>query len=64
MTRRDVVPNPMGGWDVKSTETRVTSHHARQRDAVARAKEILQNGGGGEWHVKDAHGRLVESGHI
>lgn len=54
----------MGGWDVKSTETRVTSHHARQRDAVARAKEILQNGGGGEWHVKDAHGRLVESGHI
>jgi hypothetical protein len=46
---RHVVPNPAGGWDVKKPRTdRASAHHAIQREAEQRAKEILGNAGGGE----------------
>jgi hypothetical protein len=48
-TSRHVVPNSSGGWDVKAPEAdRASSHHNTQKDAEARAKEIVSRAGGGE----------------
>jgi hypothetical protein len=44
---RHVQPDPAGGRNVrKRGASRVTSHHDRQAEAVARAREILRKGGG------------------
>lgn len=57
--RRDVTPNPSGGWDVrKPTSKRVSSHHATQTEAIQVARRILRNQGGGELLVKGRDGRV------
>lgn len=59
---RHVVPSSKGGWDVKGPGARrASSHHATQREAEARAKEIVQNLGGGEVRIHDQHGRIHDS---
>jgi predicted RNase H-like HicB family nuclease len=60
--RRHVVPNPDGGWDVKKPDAeRSSSHHDTQRQAEQKAKEILQNLGGGEAVIHDRHGQIRDS---
>lgn len=52
---RHVVPNPDGGWDVRKEDAQRTSAHAdTQADAIARARDIVHNAGGGEVVI---HGR-------
>jgi hypothetical protein len=59
---RHVVPNPEGGWDVtKPDAERASSHHDTQRDAEARAKQILGNAGGGEAVIHGRDGRVRDS---
>ncbi len=59
---RHVVPNPEGGWDVtKPDAERPSSHHDTQRDAEARAKQILGNAGGGEAVIHGRDGRVRDS---
>lgn len=59
--RRDVTPNPQGGWDVKNPEgSRASSHHETQKDAIDRGREILGNEGGGELRIKGEDGRVRE----
>jgi hypothetical protein len=39
---RHIVPNPVGGWDIKKPGAeRSSGHFDRQSDAIDRAKEIL-----------------------
>ena len=57
--RRDVTPNPAGGWDVrKPGAARASSHHDTQKEAISRARGILTNQGGGEMRVKGSDGRV------
>lgn len=51
---RYVVQNAeRGGWDVvKEDHQRASSHHERQSDAIGRAKEIVENSGGGKGEVR------------
>lgn len=57
--RRDVTPNPSGGWDVrKPTSNRASSHHATQTEAIQVARRILRNQGGGELLIKGRDGRV------
>jgi len=61
-TNRHVVPNPDGGWDIKKPHaSRASGHAATQADAVARAKEIVANQGGGEVRVDGRDGRIRDS---
>lgn len=55
---RNVVPNPAGGWDVKGGGKRASAHSATQAQAVARAKEIVSNQGGGEVSISGRNGRI------
>jgi len=56
---RHVVPNPKGGWDVvKPHADRASSHHDTQADAVDRAREIIQNVGGGELVTHNRQGQI------
>ena len=60
--RRHVVPNPKGGWDVKAPGAKRSSgHYNTQREAEARAKEILSNIGGGEATIHGKDGRIRDS---
>jgi hypothetical protein len=60
--RRHVVPSPEGGWDVKRPGARrASSHHETQSQAEQRAKEILQNIGGGEAVIHDRRGQIRDS---
>lgn len=65
MTRRNerhIVPHPNGGWDVKKPNAdRASSHHETQREAEARAKEILTHNGGGEAVIHDREGKIRDS---
>ena len=57
--RRDVTPNPDGGWDVrKPSGKRASSHHVTQKDAIQTARQILKNQGGGELRVEGRDGRV------
>jgi Uncharacterized protein conserved in bacteria (DUF2188) len=59
---RHVVRNPGGGWDVKKPgASRASAHLNTQRDAEARAKEILGGGGGGEAVIHGRDGRIRDS---
>lgn len=65
---RNVVPNPGGGWDVKGGVKRASAHTDTQAQAVARAKEIVRNAGGGEVSISRRDGKIrakdtVEPGH-
>lgn len=59
---RHVVPNPDGGWDVRKPDSKRASAHAdTQADAVARAREIVSNAGGGEVRIHGRDGRVRDS---
>lgn len=59
---RHVVPNASGGWDVKEPGARrASSHHSTQREAEGRAKEIVENRGGGEVRIHGRDGRIRDS---
>ena len=59
---RHIVPNPDGGWDVRSPGSeRSSGHFERQSDAIDRAREILQNDGGGEAVIHNREGRIRDS---
>lgn len=46
---RHVVPSRDGGWDIVAPGVqRASSHHGTQQAAIERAREIVQNEGGGE----------------
>jgi uncharacterized protein YegP (UPF0339 family)/HEAT repeat protein len=56
---RRVVPHPDGGWRVVVPgNARASGHFPRQRDAIARAREIVRNTGGGEVIVHGRDGRI------
>ena len=60
--RRHVVPNPNGGWDVRGADAQRASAHAdTQSDAVARARQIVGNLGGGEVTVHNKQGQIRDS---
>lgn len=59
---RDVVPNADGGWDVKAPGgARASAHTDTQADAIARAKEIVHNAGGGEVRIHGRDGKIRDS---
>lgn len=62
---RYVVPNKeRGGWDVvKEDRQRVSAHFDTQAEAVARAKEIVENSGRGlgEVRIQGTDGRFRDS---
>lgn len=62
-TDRYVVPNAhRGGWDVvKEDHGRASAHTDTQASAVTRAKEIVNNLGGGEVRVAGRDGRFRDS---
>ncbi|MEU0885526.1 DUF2188 domain-containing protein [Lentzea sp. NPDC005914] len=44
---RHVVPSENGGWDVRAPGAqRASAHTATQREAIARARQIMANTGG------------------
>lgn len=62
-TDRYVVPNPdRGGWDVvKEKHERASAHENTKRDAIDRAREIVDNLGGGEIRIANREGTLIDS---
>lgn len=58
VTNRNVVPNPDGGWDVTGAGQRASAHADTQADAIARAKEIVGNAGGGEVTIHGRDGQI------
>jgi len=59
---RHVVANPKGGWDVKKPgSTRAGAHADTKDDAVARARQIVRNNGGGEVRIHGRDGRIRDS---
>jgi len=60
--RRHVVANPQGGWDVKTPGSSLASGHAdTQKEAVARAREVVRNSGGGEVRIHGRDGKIRDS---
>lgn len=61
--RRIVQPNKeRGGWDVvKPKAQRASAHTKTQAQAAARAKQIVENRGGGEVTIKGADGKIRNS---
>lgn len=55
---RNVVPSPSGGWDVTGAGQRASAHADTQAEAIARAKQIVQNAGGGEVSIHGRDGRV------
>ncbi len=60
---RYVVPNKdRGGWDiVKEDHERSSAHTDTKKEAVDRAREIVEDLGGGEVRQTDQRGRLSDS---
>lgn len=60
---RYVVPNEeQGGWDVvKTGHRRPTAHAETQAQAVARARELTRQDGGGEIRIMNRTGKIVSS---
>lgn len=62
---RYVVPNKdRGGWDVKKENAeRSSGHFDTQKEAITRAKEIVENSGGGqgETRIQGRDGKLRDS---
>lgn len=58
-SQRHVVPDPEGGWNVKAPNaSKASSHHQTQKEAEARAKEIVANAGGGEVTIHGKGGQI------
>lgn len=60
---RYVVPNKdRGGWDVvKEDHKRASAHTGTKKEAVDRAREIVENLGGGEVRQANRDGRFADS---
>jgi hypothetical protein len=59
---RHIVPNPDGGWDVRAPDAARSSGHAKtKQEAIARAREILANAGGGEMVIHGQDGQIQNS---
>jgi hypothetical protein len=60
---RYVVPNKdRGGWDVvKERHKRASVHTDTKKEAVDRAREIVENLGGGEVRQANQGGRFIDS---
>ena len=59
---RYVVHNPRGGWDVKGPKAARSSGHFRtQAEAEQRAKQIVDNRGGGEVRIQGRDGKWRDS---
>jgi hypothetical protein len=59
---RHVVPNASGGWDVVAPGgQRASAHTDTQAQAINRAREIVENAGGGEVRIHGRDGRLRDS---
>jgi uncharacterized protein DUF2188 len=60
---RYVVPNSeRGGWDVvKEKHQRASAHERTQKEAVDRARQIVDNLGGGEVRIQRRHGGFRDS---
>lgn len=61
VTRRNVTPNPEGGWDVKGGGSRASGHFDTQAEAIDRAREIVSNLGGGEVTIHGRDGKIRDS---
>lgn len=56
---RHVVPDGEGGWKVeRENAERASSLHDTQRDAIDRAREIVDNAGGGEVSIHGRDGQI------
>jgi hypothetical protein len=55
--RRNVVHNPKGGWDVKGGGSRSSGHFDTQKQAIDKAKKIIDQLGGGEVQSTGVTGR-------
>lgn len=56
-----VVPNPVGGWDVKrGGSERASSHHDTKGEAVDQGREISRNQGT-ELRIHNLNGRIGSS---
>lgn len=61
-TRRFVTPRKDGGYAVEGPKSkRASSIEPTKKAAEKRAKEIVQNLGGGEVTFKDKQGRIIDS---
>ncbi|MGE2733831.1 DUF2188 domain-containing protein [Mycolicibacterium vaccae] len=59
---RHVVPNDGGGWDVqKPGASRASAHYDTQAEAIDRARQILNNDGGGELRIHGRDGKIRDS---
>ena len=59
---RHVLPDPDGGWAVRSAgATRASATYASQADAINRAREIVRKSGGGEVVIHGRDGRIRDS---
>jgi hypothetical protein len=59
--RRTVGPHE-DGWQVKASDgDRASAVLKTKAEAIARAREILRNSGGGELTIQDRHGRILDS---
>ena len=61
---RYVVPNENGGWDVvKENHKRASAHFDTQKEAISRAKEIVENTGRGlgEVRIQGKNGQFRDS---
>jgi hypothetical protein len=59
---RYVVPAPQGGWNViKENHKRASAHTDRKVEAVSRARQIVENLGGGEVRIKGQHKGFIDS---
>lgn len=60
--RRHVVPSSDGGWDVKKPgASRASAHTETQKEAIDRAKKIVDNAGGGEVRIHGRDGKIRNS---
>ncbi|MGB2951295.1 MAG: DUF2188 domain-containing protein [Rhodococcus sp. (in: high G+C Gram-positive bacteria)] len=59
-TNRIVSPSSGGGWDVKGGGKRASAHTDTQKEAIARAKQIVGNAGGGEVSIQGKNGQIRE----
>ncbi len=59
---RHVVKNPDGGWDVRAPgAARASDNKDTQKEAISRAREIVNNAGGGEVRIHGRDGKIRDS---
>jgi hypothetical protein len=59
---RYVVPAEQGGWNVvKEDHQRASAHTRTKAEAQTRARQIVENLGGGEVRIQNQQGRFIDS---